>query len=71
VARPAQAPTTTVHKPDDYQPHLDEQERAFLEIAKDCEYTLPQNLVNWRRYFLTQRSYLKEAEMWLIAKMEC
>ncbi len=42
---------------------------TFLEMAGQLDYAIPNQLVNWRRFFINEESFRFAAEEWLNAKM--
>jgi hypothetical protein len=44
-------------------------EEEFVQAAEYFNYTIPNQLRNWRRFFASQESFLKAADEWLEAKI--
>lgn len=44
--------------------------QEFLDMAEMCDFNIPNQLNNWRRFFVDENSFLDAAETWLYAKME-
>ena len=44
--------------------------QEFIDLAEMCEFAIPRQLQEWKRFFVNEERFLDAAETWLQAKME-